>query len=147
MSKLEKEIAEQEMLTPLFSYPYQVVAISDQAKTNFGLSLKKGGPLEKLKDLFKRAEELHHSPFVGQRTFYYDDPNEPEKDRIEATKELAKHNMAYGGIMGISYRRNGYASISHATPLEEGKDYKIKVGEKIIHEQPEKLTFDDIKAL
>jgi len=32
-------------------------------------------------------------------------------------------------------------------PLVEGKDFKIKIGKKIVHEQPKPLSFDDIKEL
>lgn len=147
MFAFEKEIAEIEMLTPLFSYPYQVVAISDQAKLHFGLELKKRGPMEKLMNLIKKGEEVNEFPFVGERIFFYDDPTEPEKSRIEVTKELAKFNMAYRGIRGISYYGKGFNYNSWNASLKEGEDYKIKVGEKIIHQQPQKLSFDDIKAL
>ncbi|MFD2118162.1 hypothetical protein ACFSTH_11690 [Paenibacillus yanchengensis] len=144
MFAFEKEIAEREMLTPVCSYSYQVISISDQAKLNFGLSLKKRGPIEKLVDLFKKGEKLNDYPFVGQITFFHDDLNEK---RIEETKELAQLNMARYGIKGINYTENGFNYVSFNASLREGKDYKIKVGEKIIHEQPRKLTFDDIKVL
>lgn len=103
--------------------------------------------MEKSINLIKRGEEADEHPFVGKRTFFHDDPNESEETRIEATKVLAKFSMARYGVRGISYTGHGYSYVSLNASLSEGEDYKIIVGEKIIHEQPRYLTFDDIKAL
>lgn len=147
MYSFEKEIAKREMLHPVVSYPYQVVPISEQAKLHFGLTVKKSGPIEKLVNLFKKGEELTEFPFVGQRTFFYDDPKESEQDRIQAVKQLAQFNMARHGVRGISYKDPHWDLKSFNATLREGEDYKIQVGEKIVHEQPKTLTWDDVEAL
>jgi hypothetical protein len=146
MSEFNKELSKREMITPVCSYPYKVVPLTDQAKLGFAMFNKKSGPVERSNaEVIKKFLNMDKPPFIGQRTFYYDDPNETEEQRKNETKELAIWRMAESWVPGISHpksdRKNAY------TTLVYDRDYTIEVGEKIIHEQPERLTFEDIKAL
>lgn len=144
MHAFEKEIAKTEMLTPVCSYPYKVIPLSDQAKLAFALFNKNSGPLERTTAAFlKKYLNVEKGPFVGKMTFYYEESNETV--RKSETKQLAIWNMAESWVPGIFHTHSGKSSFY--TALAEGKDYKVEVGEKIVHEQPKALTFDDIKAL
>ena len=148
MNAFEKEVAEREALTPLYSYPYEVEPISEQAVSFFSIYCRGGGPIPQSKAEFERIKKdfkLDKSPFVGQMTFYYDDPRQSEQERIRTTKNAAIKNMADRHVPGI-YHHNSPAKNPYFA-LVEGQDYEVKVGEKIVHEQPERLSFDNIKAL
>ncbi|MBP1944633.1 hypothetical protein [Cytobacillus luteolus] len=146
MYTFEKEILKREMLVPVCSYEYKVIPLSDSAKTAFALFNKRNGELERNRaDLHKKYLKLDEFPFAGQRTFYYEDPQESEETRKVMVKELAIMNMADRWVPGISHHEikkgTGWA------PLIEGTDFVVEIGEKIVHEKPKNLTFDDIKAL
>ncbi|MCM3637731.1 hypothetical protein M3152_08350 [Sporosarcina luteola] len=145
MRAFERQVAELECHNVLFSYPYQVKPITDQAIAFFAIHGRDGGPIPKNKTEFEKNLKLDRYPFKGSRAFYYDDPNESEDERIKSTKNLAVLNMADRHVPGIyhikSIGKNPYIA------LTEGTDYEIEVSEKIVHEQPKKLSFDDIKAL
>ncbi|APH07213.1 hypothetical protein [Bacillus weihaiensis] len=146
MRPYEKEILRREMISLVYSYPYKVVPLSDDAKLAFALFNKQRGPIPpNAAEVIKKYLNLEKPPFIGQMSFYYDDPNESEDARMIMTKELAIKKMAECWVPGISHvdslRKNSYP------PLKEGSDFTIEVGKKIIHDQPLTLTFDDIKAL
>jgi hypothetical protein len=146
MSQFNKQLAKMEMITPVCSYPYKVVPLTEQAKLAFSLFNKKSGPMENRNaDVIKKYFNMDKPPFIGQRTFYYDDPNETEEQRKNETKELAIWRMAESWVPGINHPKSFKTSSYKA--LIPDKDYIVEIGEKIIHEQPEIFTFDDIKAL
>ncbi|WP_154675704.1 hypothetical protein [Parafrankia elaeagni] len=144
MHAYEKEIAKREGLMPLCSYPYKVIPVSDQAKLFFALFNKKRGPIEKTTPQFiEKYLKTDKFPFTGKISFYYDNPNESE--RGNEVRSLVNWNMAENWVPGIQHPKSG--KISTQRTLEEGKDYRIEIGEKIMNEQPKKLSFNDIKAL
>jgi hypothetical protein len=146
MSTFEVEVQKREKLYPLFSYPYQVIPLTDQAKIAFALFKKDRGPIEgNYANLIKKYLKADKVPFKGQATFCYEDPKETEENLISSVKELANFNMAERSVPGISSPLSGKRT--YYVALTEGEDYKIEVGEKIVHEQPKILSFDDIKAL
>jgi hypothetical protein len=146
MHSFEKEILKREMLHPVASYPYKVIPLTNKAKLSFSLFNKRNGELERSNaELFKKYLNVDKFPFVGQMTFYYDDPKESEEVRKELTKDLAIRNMAERWVPGVTHvdvkKSTGFGA------LIKDEDYTIEVGEKITHEQPKTLTFADIKAL
>lgn len=148
MYAFEKEIAKLEAIETAVSYPYQVIPLSEQAKLHFGLFNRERGPLEKMKDFFKRnltEEKLQRFPFKGNMSFFYDETNETL--RIGEVKDLVKWNMARFGIPGINYKGKDAHYISYMVAISEGTDYKIEIGKKVVHEKPVRLTFDDVKTL
>ncbi|PLR79702.1 hypothetical protein CVD25_06490 [Bacillus canaveralius] len=146
MYPFEKEIAKREMLAIVCSYPYKVIPLSDRAKLAFALFNKNSGPLEKTTAaFFEKYLNVEKEPFVGQVSFYYDDPYESEGSLKRTTKERAIWWMAENWVSGITHPNSDRGTFFAS--LTEGEDYKVEVGEKIVHEQPKALTFDDIKAL
>lgn len=144
MHAYEKEINKRELLVPAFSYPYQVIPLTEQAKISFALYNKQQGPLERIPDLIKNHLNVERPPFVGELKFYYEDTKETEQFRKEMTKDHAIKTMAGRKVRGISHKKVGHSIYA---PLIEGKDYTIEIGEKIKHKQPKQLSFKDIKAL
>lgn len=146
MRTFEKELAVKEAQTMVCSYPYKVIPLTEQAKLAFALYSKKRGPAdEKNAIVIKKYLDMDKHPFVGRKGFYYDDPSEPEEKRKAETKDHAIWLMTESNVPGISHRNSGKRT--YYRELYEGVDYEIQVGEKIIHNQPERLTFEDIKTL
>lgn len=140
MHAYQKEIAKREMLNLVCSYLYKVTPLSDQAKLFFAIFNKNSGPIEKITPSFlEKYLKVDRKPFVGKISFYYDETDEAK------VKSLAVWNMAESCVPGINHPNSGKKTTY--APLEEGKDFKVEVGEKIIHEQPKPLTFDDIRDL
>jgi predicted nucleic acid-binding Zn ribbon protein len=146
MHAFQREIQKREMLSPVFSYPYKVIPISEQAKVAFSLFNKRNGLLEKTHaELIKKYLNVEKFPFIGNMTFYYEDSNETEEQHKAATKELAIKNMADRWVPGVHHpdvKKN-----TNYVDLHEGTDFEIEIGEKVVYEQPDVLTFEDIKAL
>ncbi|MRX56726.1 hypothetical protein GJU41_22545 [Bacillus idriensis] len=143
MYAFEKEILKRENPAIFCSYPYKVIPLSDQAKIAFAKHNKKSGPMESNANTVKKYLNVEKKPFVGMVSFPFDDPN--EANFIRETKSRAIWKMTESGVPGVFHHDSGIKS--YYVTLHEGKDFKIEVGEKIIHEQPQSLTFEDIKTL
>lgn len=151
MFAFEIEIAERELLNPLFSYPYKVVPLSEQAKLNFYEYLKPRGPLMPI--IHQRITEvlteknLARYPFVGKREFYYNNTRQTESVRIEMVKQLAILNLTRSDVAGFSHKDSIITTIGGYASLVEGVDYRIEIGDKVTYPEPAELNYDGIKAL
>lgn len=152
MSPYEVQLKKEERLYPECSYTYQIKPLSEWAEVEFAKHFKrkgKGGlqlPVTKdEKKHYLTDEYLSEHPFSGTATLYYDNPNDSKSSRVDLVKDCANLNMARHFIVGF---RDTRLHIRLNTPImKEGKDYEIIVSDKITHDKPNPMTFDDIKAL
>lgn len=150
MFDYEIEIARREQLFHYYSYPYKVVPISERAKQSFYIyMLPTRGPLRpitaKMISEVVTEENLARHPFTGKLSFFYDDPKQTESTRIEMARMHAIWSMAKSRVEGFSHKDVWIKSYTAA--LIEGTDYRIEIGEKIVHKRPAELSYDVIKAL
>ncbi|MGD6845200.1 hypothetical protein ACQCVH_22110 [Bacillus infantis] len=144
MRAIEIEIAKREALFPVCSYTYKVFPKTDEAKVNFSLFKKDKGPMEKnVFELVKKYFKAEEPAFQGTASFFYDEQDQSK--RIAEVKSIAMWQMAEQWVPGISHPNSNKKTFYKT--LTEGEDFVIEVGEKIVHDQPTPLTFEDIKAL
>lgn len=146
----EIEIARREALFPFYSYPYKVVPLSENAKLSFYVRMLKKSSMQlpvtaKMLSEVVTEENLSLHPFSGKLTFFYDDPKQTESTRIEMARKHAVRNLAEGRVSGFNYQDSGIKT--YVADFTEGVDYRIEIGEKIVHEIPGELSYDVIKAL
>ncbi len=145
MKKLDIEIAKRERKSPVVSYSYKVEPITEQAILAFAHYGHRKGTIKDLRYIVEDNPALRKKPFVGEYTFFYDNPEETEEQRISIVTEHAIWSMAQFFVPGITHlnsdRKTFYVS------LKKDVDYRVEVGEKVTHEQPKKLSFDDIVKL
>lgn len=145
MNKLDVEIKKRERMQPVATYPYHVEPLTEQAILAFAHYGHKKGSIKELRYIVEDNQALKMKPFMDEYTFYYDDPEETEEQRIAIVTEQAIWSMAQSFVPGITHmysdRRTFYVS------LRKDVDYRVVVGEKALHEQPVKLSFDDINKL
>lgn len=150
MFDYEIEIARREALFPFYSYPYKVVPISENAKLSFYVRmLPTNGMLlpvtAKMLATVVTEENLARHPYSGKLTFFYDDPKQTERTRIEMARLHAVWSMANARVGGFSHESIQVSGGIAA--LKEGVDYRIEIGEKIVYKRPGELSYDVIKAL
>lgn len=145
MNKIDIEIAKRERLHPMITYSYHIEPLTEQANIAFAHYGNERGGIKNLWNIVKDNPALKKSPFIGKYVLYYADPHETEERREVLVSEHATWYMAECFVPGITHmksdRRTFYIS------LEKDVDYRVVIGKKIVHEQPTKLTFDDIKEL
>lgn len=145
MFTFEKEIMKNEKTAILFAYPFQVKAISEQAVWSFAIHSNKGGQLfRKAEDVMKHLD-LAKAPFKGECKFGASYEGMSEEWLIEETRQAAQYKMAESSVLGILHQRS--SRFTHHVTLHRGIDFEIEVGERITYEQPEHLSFADIKKL
>jgi len=151
MFDYEIEIARREQLFYYYSYPYKVVPLSESAKQNFYLYMLRNNsrPLspitQKMISEVVTEENLSLYPFTGKFALVYDDPKQTESNRIEMARMHAIRSMANSRVDGFNHPDVWIKTYTAA--LAEGVDYRIEIGEKIVHKIPGELSYDVIKAL
>lgn len=145
MNLIQNEVMKRERLYPVYSYPYKVVPLSEQGKLAFAHYANERGSVKEVWTLVKDNPALDKQPFVGECSFYHDDPKESEEALKSVTIEHAIWNMAEKGVPGISHMHSGRRS--YYVALKRGEDYEVIMGEKVAHDPPKELSFNDIKAL
>ena len=134
MYNFDKKLAQKEQLTPKFTYKVHVFPLTQEGK-----------------DVFRPPFKSSKGEITLEYTYYYDDPQEPEEERLSFISSWVGDILGHMRVPGFNPKSNTFNTRPSLIGLSKAlikykKDWDYSV-EKIVHEEPEILSEKDIRAL
>lgn len=121
MNLYEKSLAQLEKKTPIYRYSIVREPISDRAKHLAGLEKERWRAFKQKGAVVRGG----HSSFPSQAsfTFYYDDPDETEDERLRIVRQLAAGAWVEIGVTNCVIAKFARSGLGYLID----KDFKVKI--------------------